>query len=87
MPRGGYRPNSGRKPGVKKRLRAECDEIIAITGEAPGLFLARKMREATDEAMQVECAKALMPYVHRKKPEAREVEVVGLPDTIHFVFE
>lgn len=71
--KGGARPNSGPKPGPKKKLRAEYDDIVRVTGIPPAKFLANKMASSNDEAIQIECAKALMPYCYRKKPEAREI--------------
>ena len=81
-------PKGRVKGPIKKKLRDSAAEVLVLTGEQPGHFLARIMSDpATPQNVQVEAAKALMPYLHKKKPEAREVEVTGLPDTIHFVFE
>ena len=78
----------GRPKGKGLAIKTQAQEVLVLTGELPGHFLARLMSDPnTPQETQVECAKALMPYLHKKKPEAREVEVVGLPDTIHFVFE
>ena len=74
---------SGMKKGAKAKIREEAADVLKLTGELPGHFLARMMSDHRQpKAIQVECAKALMPFIHKKKPEAREHAFVGeAPDS------
>jgi Family of unknown function (DUF5681) len=69
---------SGKKKGTGLKIKAQAQEVLVLTGEQPGHFLARLMSDPnTPKETQVECAKALMPYLHKKKPEAREIYTPG----------
>lgn len=75
MPRGGFRPGSGRPSKNAETVTAkESREVIAdgiASCEDPAAFLADLMNN-TDQDMRVraDAAKALLPYVHAKKGEA-----------------
>ncbi len=87
MPHGGPRPNSGRKPGIAKRLLDSCAREVKLTGCTPAEFLDKMMHNPdVPPNVQADAAKALMPYVHKKQPEAHEVDHTGLPESIHFTF-
>ncbi len=82
---GGKRPGAGRKPGIANRLHKEMAREVVLSGITPAEFLDDKMHNSTDERIQVEAAKALMTYVHKKQPEAREHTVI-LPEAVRIVF-
>jgi hypothetical protein len=65
MPRGGARPNSGRKKGVLTVKTRKEAARLALNGETPLEFLINVMRceEASGE-MRFEAAKAAAPYMH-----------------------
>ena len=73
----------GMKKGAKTRMKEQAEDVLKLTGELPGHFLARMMSDPCQpKYIQVECAKALMPFIHKKKPEAREHAFVGeAPDS------
>lgn len=67
MQNGGARPGAGRKKGGVNRATQEALERARETGELPLDFLLRIMRDPnSDEAKQIDCAKAAAPYVHHK---------------------
>lgn len=67
MAHGGRRPNAGRKPGsVTKRTREIAEAVMADGEITPLEYLLKVMREGTDEARQLDAAKAAAPYVHPK---------------------
>lgn len=99
MPRGGKRQGAGRKKGSQNKLtkaRQEAKDIVGVVeGEMPLDFLLRVMRhEKVPYIARVDAAKAAAPYLHRKQPQAHELEgnvnhkhqhrgkvqVVSLPD-------
>ena len=71
MPRGGHRPGGGRKPGSKSKLTKDAAIAFKLIGKSPAEFLDDKMNNSTDPEVQMDAAKALMPYCHRKQPEER----------------
>lgn len=83
MPRGGARPNSGPKPGPKIKLQQETIKLIGLT---PGQTLDAIMNDKSQStSIQIEAAKALMPYVHRKQPEALDLSgSLNIPGVVHF---
>ena len=70
---GGKRPGAGRKKGSVKKLLDSQARAVKLIGMTPAEFLDDKMNNSDDEAVRLEAAKALMPYVHKKQPEAREL--------------
>jgi hypothetical protein len=67
MARGGAREGAGRKPGGTNRANQEAVEQAKAGGEMPLDFLLRIMRDPeSDEAKQIDCAKAAAPYCHQK---------------------
>lgn len=92
MPRGGARPNAGRKPGsvegdktkstkVKARsLAAKTLHIArkaAMEGQTPLEYMLQVMRNSTDQRRKDAMAIAAAPYIH---PRLQAVELKGDPD-------
>lgn len=73
MPKGGRRQGAGRKPGsVNKRSQAALDEATRL-GVNPLAFLLERVKDEQEEReTRVECAKALLPYLH---PRLASVDV------------
>lgn len=66
---GGARPGAGRPPKKPEIL------ALAATYDDPEKFLRAVMNDvATDAKIRVDAAKALMPYVHPKKGDAKKPE-------------
>ena len=71
MPRGGYRPGAGRKPGAKTKL---TEQAIREAGEGitPLEFMLGLLRdESLDMLQRFEAAKAAAPYVHARQIESQ----------------
>lgn len=65
MPRGGPRPNSGRKPGSRNKKTEQQIQAVEQSGLTPLDYLLSVMRDEANEAKdRVEAAKAAAPYVH-----------------------
>ncbi len=68
MPRGGYRPGSGRKPGAKTKKTREVAELIWATATITPLGYMQGLLDGTQEfdVVKFEAAKAAAPYVHAR---------------------
>lgn len=67
MPRGGFRPGAGRKPGSLTKKSAEQVKAIEESGMTPLDFLTKVFRdEGEDKARRIDAAKAAAPYVHAR---------------------
>lgn len=71
MPRGGARPNGGRKKGVPNKTTAAMRKEIARTGETPLQYFVRLYRDPKTPAERRDYAAAqALPYMHSKMPVA-----------------
>lgn len=85
---GGKRKDSGRKTKAENEMRKMAARAVELTGDTPAKFLDMVMNDSTNAmAIRTDAAKCLMSYVHCKQPEAKQLDVSGLPDSIVFVFE
>jgi hypothetical protein len=67
MPRGGARPNAGRKKGQATRLNEEARKAALAGGTSPLDFLLEAMRDDQREfSVRLDAAKAAAPYVHAR---------------------
>lgn len=81
MPRGGARPNAGRKKGATDRLPKAATKRIALAafkGDSPLEFLLQVMRDPkhTDD-VRIDAAKAALGFVH---PRLSNIEHKGDPE-------
>lgn len=78
MSRGGARPGAGRKKGDLQKRTREVAEKVAASGEMTPLEVMlevmRKARDASDDSMALDAAKAAAPYIH---PRLAAVEHSG----------
>lgn len=75
MPRGGKRPNSGPKKGIRSRLNRIVEGGIKVTGQTPAEFLISVYQDDDQPAdIRVRAATGAAPYIHRKQPQAIEVK-------------
>jgi hypothetical protein len=78
MSRGGARPGAGRKKGDLQKRTREVAEKVAASGEMMPLEVMlevmRKARDAEDDVMALDAAKAAAPYIH---PRLAAVEHSG----------
>jgi len=74
MPRGGARPNTGRKPGSAARKTRELADQGAAASLSPLEYMLAVMRdEEADRAARMDAAKAAAPFMHaRLSPMAME---------------
>ena len=82
MTRGGWRPNSGRKPGSKNRRTQEIVELVARSGKSPLETLLYVMNEhlthgRLDSAARV--ASWAAPFCHSTRPVAHIVAGDNIP--------
>ncbi len=67
MPRGGLRPNSGRKTGTKNIKTKVIAERCAEEGITPLEYMLEIMRDPTQEFdTRMDAAKSCAPYMHPK---------------------
>ena len=67
MPRGGPRPNSGRKAGTKNIKTKVIAERCAQEGITPLEYMLNVMRDPTQEFdTRMDAAKSCAPYMHPK---------------------
>jgi len=67
MPRGGPRPNSGRKTGTKNIKTKVIAERCAEEGITPLEYMLNVMRDPTQEFdTRMDAAKSCAPYMHPK---------------------
>lgn len=64
----------GRKKGVPNKATIERQAEVAASGLTPLEFMLQVMRTGSDEARQLDAAKAAAPYVH---PRLAAVEHSG----------
>jgi len=65
MPRGGFRPNSGRKPGSPNKRKRRIVDRAAAEGITPVEFLLQTMRDETLELhVRMQAARDAAPFVH-----------------------
>lgn len=67
MPRGGVRPNAGRKAGTANKRTREIADQVALTGSTPLEVMLSAMeaaREAGDARGAAFYAQMAAPYVH-----------------------
>ena len=84
MPRGGHRPNSGRKPGAKNKSRRERDLMARYQAEREAAGTERKLAKDTlEDFMQyfIGVAKLYQPFIFREGTGAEEN---GASDPIKF---
>jgi len=73
--RGGRRPNSGRKRGVRNKRTRELLERVEAGGQTPLDYLLSVMRDPkVPRAMRFEAARVAAPYLH---PRLQAVEHSG----------
>lgn len=81
MPRGGPRPNSGRKAGTKNIKTKVIAERCAQEGITPLEYMLNIMRDPTQEFdTRMDAAKSCAPYMHPKLASVEqkvEAEVNG----------
>jgi hypothetical protein len=81
MPRGGPRPNSGRKAGTKNIKTKVIAERCAQEGITPLEYMLNVMRDPTQEFdTRMDAAKSCAPYMHPKLASVEqkvEAEVNG----------
>ena len=81
MPRGGLRPNSGRKTGTKNIKTKVIAERCAEEGITPLEYMLEIMRDPTQEFdTRMDAAKSCAPYMHPKLASVEqkvEAEVNG----------
>ena len=81
MPRGGPRPNSGRKAGTKNIKTKVIAERFAQEGITPLEYMLNVMRDPTQEFdTRMDAAKSCAPYMHPKLASVEqkvEAEVNG----------
>ena len=81
MPRGGPRPNSGRKAGTKNIKTKVIAERCAQEGITPLEYMLNVMRDPTQEFdTRMDSAKSCAPYMHPKLASVEqkvEAEVNG----------
>ena len=81
MPRGGPRPNSGRKAGTKNIKTKVIAERCAEEGTTPLEYMLNVMRDPTQEFdTRMDAAKSCAPYMHPKLASVEqkvEAEVNG----------
>jgi hypothetical protein len=81
MPRGGPRPNSGRKAGTKNIKTKVIAERCAEEGITPLEYMLNVMRDPTQEFdTRMDAAKSCAPYMHPKLASVEqkvEAEVNG----------
>jgi hypothetical protein len=67
MPRGGKRPNAGRKVGSLTKRTRDIAEAAAASGETPLDYMLRVMRDpAVDDGRRDEMAKSAASFIHAK---------------------
>ena len=77
MPRGGYRPNAGRKPGVKNKSRRERDLMVRYQAEREAAGTERKLaKDALEDFMHyfIGVAKLYQPFHFAEGCEPRDNE-------------
>lgn len=77
MPRGGPRPNSGRKPGSRngfKLQRVKADSKVDATVLAPLILSVwEKALKSEDQRTAIQASMAAAQYAIRKQPQATEI--------------
>lgn len=68
----------GRPPGALNKRTKSLADLIAATGQSPGMFLASIMRDVTQPIeRRKSAAEALLPYCHSKLPVAVDLHAQG----------
>ncbi len=76
--KGGKQPGAGRPKGAANKVQVELIEQAKAGGQMPLDYLLEVARDlAQDDSRRMDAAKACLPYLHRKMPEAREVTTKG----------
>ena len=79
MPKGGPRPNSGRKPGSPNKKTAELQRKIAAEGITPLEYMLQVLRSKNSNKLEkLDAAKAAAPYLH---PRLSSVDMSTKGDT------
>ena len=77
MPRGGHRPNAGRRPGVKNKSRRERDLMARYQAEREAAGTEKKLaKDALEDFMHYffAVAKLYQPVIFREGSEVEENE-------------
>jgi len=78
MPKGGARPNAGRKKGTPNRFNIESRERAKLSGLLPLDYMLGVMRdERLPKTRRDEMAKAAAPYLHAR---LASMQVSGNPE-------